>query len=115
MTAAFDGYKDAMTRMTEAERQANATVEVIDQELSQLTQGGWRACYLVGLGNVPSSFDMGGRRKPIDVAHLNALWPKLQTAITQYAEAEIQAKQAFSKMSKAERQLLAPPPWVRSW
>jgi hypothetical protein len=50
--------------------------------------------------------DQGGPVQRIEVAKLQDIWPQMQTAMAQYAEAKQEATAAFERLSPEERNRL---------
>jgi hypothetical protein len=107
----LDAYMAARARMEVADKTATTITKAIHAEIGPLLMT-WKPYYLVGLGDVPSSLVLGGQRKPIDISQLPNQWPRLQTAMSEYAEAQRAAMDAHKQIPAEEKRELAPPPWL---
>jgi hypothetical protein len=113
MSDALNAYMAAASILGRAEKDAERTVSEIKSDVDPLLTN-WRQYYLTGLTDAaPPSLAIGGVRQPVNVGHLTSQWPKLQAAMTTYAEAEKAARDAYNQIPQDEKKHLAQPPWSR--
>jgi hypothetical protein len=116
MTGNVDAFNQAMDRMESAERRGAMLVSDLQRRIGPLLAN-WKNCYPVAASSdvVPPILmrvDQGGPAQRIDVADFPAIWPQLQMAITQYAEARHAAIAAYEILSLTEKSRLKTPPWI---